>query len=310
MIVDFDRSYVPDVLNLFRLSFNREYDPADWSWRYLENPFYDPIIKLMFDGSVLVGYYAVSLTPLYVFGNVHKVALSVDTMTHPEYRRRGIFVKLAEECYSTCVENGVVAVYGFPNQNSADGFFTKLQWQKGKPVREYVLNCDYSELSVSSELVVQSSFSSNTLDTIWSEVGKKHFNVAVTRTKDYLAWRLGSRPTGGVKGKYSLLLDVGGRGYLVFKVFNGEVETKCHIMCMLASDSVVAGNLIDAARAAAKAGSCSVLTTWLSNDHPYLPSFLDVGFVAESDVVWGYRIFDSGVSIDQCHIRMLDSDVF
>jgi len=41
---------------------------------------------------------------------------------------------MAKAVYERCAEDGVAIVYGFPNGNSAHGFFTKLDWKSHDPM--------------------------------------------------------------------------------------------------------------------------------------------------------------------------------
>ena len=54
-------------------------------------------------------------------------AQSADTMTHPDHRRAGLFVKLARKTYRLAGDSGIKLIFGFPNQNSLPGFI-KLNW--------------------------------------------------------------------------------------------------------------------------------------------------------------------------------------
>jgi len=56
-------------------------------------------------------------------------AQSADTMTHPEYRNKGLFVELALLTFQLCRNSGIKVLFGFPNQNSLPGFVNKLGWQ-------------------------------------------------------------------------------------------------------------------------------------------------------------------------------------
>ncbi len=56
------------------------------------------------------------------------VAQSGDTMTAPEHRKKGLFVKLAKETYNYAKERNVKLIYGFPNKFSYPGFQRKLDW--------------------------------------------------------------------------------------------------------------------------------------------------------------------------------------
>jgi hypothetical protein len=49
-------------------------------------------------------------------------------MTHPDYRRQGMFERLANELYEELGESDVPLTYGFPNENSLGGFTKKLGW--------------------------------------------------------------------------------------------------------------------------------------------------------------------------------------
>jgi len=57
------------------------------------------------------------------------VAQSADTMTHPQYRYKGMFVELSNITFDLCKELSILLVFGFPNQNSYHGAVTKLGWQ-------------------------------------------------------------------------------------------------------------------------------------------------------------------------------------
>src|ERR1041385_3074806 len=69
-------------------------------------------------------------------------AQSGDTITHPRHQQKGLFVRLAKECYEFARESGVEIIYGFPNQNSYHGFINRLGWI-------------YSEEFISFEIPVQ-----------------------------------------------------------------------------------------------------------------------------------------------------------
>ncbi len=55
-------------------------------------------------------------------------AQSCDTMTHPNHRNKGLFLKLATLCFDLCIKAGIRFLFGFPNQNSLPGF-VKLGWK-------------------------------------------------------------------------------------------------------------------------------------------------------------------------------------
>lgn len=80
-------------------------------------------------GDIAIGYYGVIPCIVSYDGQKVKVAQSADTMTHPQYRLKGLFVELANRTYALCRENEINLVFGFPNQNSYHGAVNKLGWK-------------------------------------------------------------------------------------------------------------------------------------------------------------------------------------
>lgn len=78
---------------------------------------------------VPVGYYGV--IPCFIRQGDKKIlaAQSADTMTHPGYRFKGMFVELSRITFQLCRDNGIDLIFGFPNDNSYHGAVTKLGWR-------------------------------------------------------------------------------------------------------------------------------------------------------------------------------------
>ncbi|MCE7992766.1 MAG: GNAT family N-acetyltransferase [Roseivirga sp.] len=64
-------------------------------------------------------------------------AQSCDSMTHPSYQGMGIFGFLAQRVDELLKAQGVKCIYGFPNQNSAKIFFSKLDWIQSGTMYHY-----------------------------------------------------------------------------------------------------------------------------------------------------------------------------
>jgi hypothetical protein len=117
------------VLALFERSYGRPMDPLYWRWRFLANPTSGCYGKLMWDRDRLVGHYAVSPARLLVNQASHLGALSLTTMTDPDYAGHGIFAELAQSLYHDLRRHhDFTAVWGFPNLNSHYGFVHRLGW--------------------------------------------------------------------------------------------------------------------------------------------------------------------------------------
>ena len=125
------------IVALFERVFGKPMGPTEslshWRWEYPGNPAGPAPIELVWDADRLVGQYAASPRKLWVRGRERLAALSLDTMTDPDYGRQGIFSASAEACYARMAERGFDFVYGFPNANSVGGFERRLRWSMIMP---------------------------------------------------------------------------------------------------------------------------------------------------------------------------------
>jgi GNAT superfamily N-acetyltransferase len=131
------RDYVPEdvdgILGLRQATFG-DVDPARllpdiWRWQFLDNPAGRGWVRLADHDGRVVGQYAAVPTTFRVGRAGERVlAMSCDTMTHPDYQRQGMFVALARELYAEIERLGVTTVWGFPNAASGPGFVGKLDW--------------------------------------------------------------------------------------------------------------------------------------------------------------------------------------
>lgn len=118
----------PQLGELFKRVFGFDRGVAHYQWKFTNNPAGPPVIAVAEDAGRIVGQYALWPTPLRLGGKVVAGAQSLDTMTHPDYRGQGMFTVLAEECMGYAAARCIVALYGFPNENSQPGFVRKLDW--------------------------------------------------------------------------------------------------------------------------------------------------------------------------------------
>lgn len=122
------------IRGLFRTVYSRDLDAKEWEWRYLSNPSSLVAISIAeTEHGEVIGQYALQPIPMKVEDRNCLGTLSLDTMTHPDFRNQGMFVKLAEHNYAFARRNGVVLTYGFPNENSRHGFFRRLDWRPLAP---------------------------------------------------------------------------------------------------------------------------------------------------------------------------------
>lgn len=166
------------------------------------------------DGEV-AGHYGSLITPATLAGKSVIVAQAVDAFTHPDWRRRGIFVGLGKTLLDDLSKKGVHLTYGIPNKAAMPGH-RKLSWVIVAKTPRLIAILDRERalsayqggwlkrlaLRMSSALhsrartgdvVPKVSIARPSL--IWPDIGglwataKEEFGFALERSKEYLSWR-------------------------------------------------------------------------------------------------------------------------
>jgi len=86
-----------------------------------------------------IAFYGVIPCFLRYQNQLFLAAQSADTMTHPQYRFKGLFVQLADITFDLAREEGISLIFGFPNQNSLHGFLVNLKWQLTEMMDCYII---------------------------------------------------------------------------------------------------------------------------------------------------------------------------
>ncbi|MEP1094465.1 MAG: GNAT family N-acetyltransferase [Cyclobacteriaceae bacterium] len=164
----------------------------------------------------LAGIYALFPVTFKIGGENVKALQSLDTLTDSDYRGMGLFSRLSSMTYRDCSEEGYQMIYGFPNENSAHGFFNKLGWVEVADVPFMILpiNLKYfiSRLPIfgkllrfipairilrkkkitASEIRTLDHFD-HSIDTLWNKF-RQDINISVDRNQEYLYWRYIKKP--------------------------------------------------------------------------------------------------------------------
>ena len=85
-----------------------------------------------------VAFYAVTPCLLQYEGSVILSAQSTDTMTHPDYRFKGMFMELSRLTFILCMESGIRLIFGFPNQNSYPGAI-RMGWKETETMDCFII---------------------------------------------------------------------------------------------------------------------------------------------------------------------------
>lgn len=281
---------------LFRAAFGSEIKLADWRWRFLANPIDRPRIMMAWAGDRLAAHYAVSPVKLASDGVQHLCALSMTTMTHPEYQGQGLFSLLASTCYEQLAANGYYLVYGFPNRHSRAGFFDRLGWQSHgySPLLELAadLNEDAPALREAPEpTAAHADLINQSLGGGW---------IQPVRDVRYLRWRYRDHPS--LTYQFLELMSEGDLvGCVVVKRYQGGLDVLEFAYRTPLTAQLLAAGL---QRRAAEAGM-SVIRLWMSLDEPAYSSLERLGMVPRSPVAFfGSRRLD-GLSAEHSAARWL-----
>ena len=148
------------------------------------------MINLMWEGGSLVGHYSVSAIELSINTNICKASLSGTTMTHPDFKGKGIFSSLALFLYERIAsEHDVNCVLGFPNNNSHYGLIKKSNWRDVGIIPTLSLDSSRLENIKVNGLHRFSSFSEDHADFVRETIISLGFRVFVNRSVAYLNWR-------------------------------------------------------------------------------------------------------------------------
>lgn len=139
-----NESDLPGLMKLYAASFNQQQTLQEAIDKFSTRCFgaeYIGYLAVAADGE-LAAFYGVFPVEMRVGGRVIIGAQSGDTMTHPDHRKKGLFVRLAERTYQLAREQQVKVIYGFPNEHSYPGFQRKLGWSFLEPMQTAELRAD------------------------------------------------------------------------------------------------------------------------------------------------------------------------
>ena len=93
-------------------------DLNHWKWEFLDNPVGAIFTFIAEVDGKIVGQSG--LLPTWLNWNGKKIlgAQAIDAMTHPAYRKKGIYTSLAKESDAYAASQGVSIFYGIPNDLS------------------------------------------------------------------------------------------------------------------------------------------------------------------------------------------------
>lgn len=121
-----------DLVELARLSLGQGRIPRTaefWDWKHRRNPFGESLGRVASAPTGLAAMRAF-MRWNWTTGNRTVAAVrAVDTATHPDFRRRGLFRRLTERALQDCADAGIEFVFNTPNDKSLPGYL-KMGWRR------------------------------------------------------------------------------------------------------------------------------------------------------------------------------------
>jgi GNAT superfamily N-acetyltransferase len=191
--------------------------PAGWRapqffrWKHMENPFGRSFMLVAEQNARIVGFRAFMRWRFVVGGRAVDAVRAVDTATHPEMQRRGIFSRLTQQALDD-LRREVDLVFNTPNKRSGPGYL-KLGWRPvgrasisvrvRRPVRVLrglrLARVDASPSAgpppaVDADSAPTALEDGDEVESLLRTVRTPHDRLATDRGASFLQWRYGAAP--------------------------------------------------------------------------------------------------------------------
>lgn len=301
---------IGEFQKLFKDCFNREITREFLIWRYINNPINEMFVNVALENNKVIANYSVSPFKLSINGSIEKAALSMTTMTHPNFRKRGIFIKLAGELYEKMEKSNYKVVIGFPNNNSHIIFVNKLRWKNIYEIPTMKLDLlklkDFNIYN-NFNIINDKDFSLNYSKLISGNNNK----IKLYKNLEYLKWRYRDSPINKYDN-YALVKNGDVVSSIVIKKFN---HYEIDIVDINSLNDFYTKELLSLIIRKGKNENIKNINMWCQLDDSMHSIAENIGFSNHEPISYfGIRTLkeQSGYISDYSnwHIQMGDSDVY
>ncbi len=247
---------VPQLVELFARVFGHPITDAHWRWKLGSNATPAGNVWLAVADDRPVFQYAGIAQRYSIDGHAQIGMVSVDTMTDPQFRRRGLLTRVATRAYAAWGEGGARFVIGLPNEQwgsrtAALGWVPlfPLQWFR-RPLRPEAVAARrfklpwlrharfagacwhrFHQRHVPRDAALETfdvERADGAFDELWSRL-RGHYAFSATRDAAWINWRFLDSPL----VRYRVIAArTGGRvaGYLAYRI----IESDSHVVSLLA----------------------------------------------------------------------------
>ena len=228
-LVNYDN--LNEMAEMFSLCFNLTPPENYFEWKFLNNPAGKAIGFVAYHEDNVAGFYGVIPEDFMVNGEKTIIYQSMDTMTHPDFQRQGLFTNLAKKTYEYLIEtDGEVFIIGFPGLSSHPGFVKKLGW-KDVAIIDYVF-LSRTAFKVKSLFKKSSNAAFEKIEK-FDKGFKSYFenkqyaadNILHRFDEKFLNWRLANNPL----FKYEIVKISGESEVIGFLVYKLDEKNRCFI---------------------------------------------------------------------------------
>jgi GNAT superfamily N-acetyltransferase len=267
----FEDADLDEVLDVMRLSLGESAvlrrTPDLFAWKHFDNPFGRSIILVAESGGAIVGLRAFMRWELVTArGERLRCVRAVDTATHPDHQRRGIFRTLTLAAVEHARDDGVDMVFNTPNPRSGAGYLTMGWLEVGRlgvmaapGLRRPGARAAAGELPDGGTWVADARPLGGGLPggrPLGAVADRPAAGLRTPRTAEYLAWRFSGHPTAGY-----LAVDSGASTAVVRPNVRGRWKE-------LVLSDVYGPRPAGAIRAAVLCNRAAYLATWFSAGSP------------------------------------------
>jgi len=256
---------VAQILEVLRLALGEPVllrrTEALWDWKHQSNPFGESLILVAESEGRIVGVRALMRWELKTpTGSTLKCLRPVDTATHPDFARRGVFKELTMSAIEIARSEGVDLVFNTPNSKSRPGYL-KMGWTDVGPIGVLVrprLGRALKPNGSGPPTIAEAAPQLDPLEGVAPvAIDREPRGLRTPREPKYVSWRFTQHPT----ARYGWLSDGKGSG-LVARVGVRMMRTE-----LVISDLIGVTEASVVRRAAAQAMT-RYLAGWFSRRTP------------------------------------------
>lgn len=192
---------IPQILDVLKAALGEtpmlRRTPELWDWKHARNPFGRSLVLVAMAGSRIAGVRAMMRWELTTpEGGVLRCLRPVDTATHPDFARRGVFRELTMSAIELARSEKVDLVFNTPNARSGPGYLA-MGWSEVGDIGVM------ARVRIGPVVGTHEGEPPNVFDlargagpfrTV-AEASRRPAGLRTVRSEGYQAWRFGAHPT-------------------------------------------------------------------------------------------------------------------